>query len=83
MTYSLREIAELLGVGIKTVAGWVKSGELRAFDCSRRLGSSKQRWRVSQVALEAFQELRGNGPATPKVARRRKPAGVIQFYKEA
>jgi transposase len=80
-TLSVRDLCERYGVGEHTVLGWLRSGELRGFSVSRRPGSKKPRWRITQEALAAFEQLRTPTPPTPRARRRKRPADVIEFYK--
>jgi excisionase family DNA binding protein len=82
MTYSIKQVAERFGVSIKTVLLWIKSGELRAVNCSRSLASKKPRYRISQESLEEFELLRSaSTPAPTRRRKRKQPDGIIQFYK--
>jgi transposase len=80
-TLSVRDLCERYGVGEHTVLGWLRLGELRGFSVSRRPGSKKPRWRITQEALAAFEQLRTPTPPTPRARRRKRPADVIEFYK--
>ncbi|HYT94866.1 MAG TPA: helix-turn-helix domain-containing protein [Gemmataceae bacterium] len=80
-TLSVHDLTERYGVSEHTVLGWIRSGELQAVNVSRRLGSRKPRWRITQEALGAFEQLRTATPPLPKVRRRKRPADVIEFYK--
>jgi transposase len=79
-TYNIREIRERYSVGEHTVLGWIRRGELRAIDVSRKPGG-RPKWRVTQEALDAFEALRTPTPPSPRGKRRKPTAGVIQFYK--
>ena len=80
MTHSVRDLCERYGVGEHTVLGWIRSGELRAVNVGRRLGAKKPRWRITPEALAAFELLR-TPTAPPPRTRRKKQAGVIEFYR--
>jgi excisionase family DNA binding protein len=80
-TLSVRDLCVRYGVGAHTVLGWIRSGELRAVNVARRLGGKKPRWRISQEALETFEQLRTPTPPAPRARRRKRPAEVIEFYK--
>ena len=80
-TLSVRDVCERLGVNEHTVLGWIRSGELRAVNVGRRPGGKKPRWRITQEALEAFEQLRRPTPSVPRARRRRRPAEVIEFYR--
>jgi transposase len=80
-TFSVKDICERYGVSEHTVLGWLNSGELRGFSVARGPGAKKPRWRITQAALEAFEQLRTPTPRLPKAPRRRKrPADVVEFY---
>ena len=79
-TLSVRDVCERLGVNEHTVLGWIRSGELRAVNVGRRPGGKKPRWRITQEALEAFEQLRTAAPPAPRLRRRKRPADVIEFY---
>jgi excisionase family DNA binding protein len=80
-TFWVRDLCERYGVSEHTVLGWIRSGELRAVNVGRKLGARKPRWRITQEALEAFEQLRTPTPPVPRVRRRRRQEEVIQFYK--
>lgn len=77
---TVREVCELLGVGERTVLGWIRSGELRAVNVGRRLGARKPRWRVTAEALQAFEILRTPSPPPPRTRRRKRDLAVVEFY---
>lgn len=78
--YKVQEITELFSVSEHTVGEWIKNGSLRAIDISRTPGG-KARWRITQEALEAFQESRASQPPAPRAKRRpKRDDTVIAFY---
>jgi excisionase family DNA binding protein len=79
-TLSVRDVCERYSVSEHTVLGWIRAGELRAVNVGRRPGAKKPRWRVTQSALEAFEQLRTPTPP-PSRKRRQRLADVIEFYK--
>jgi excisionase family DNA binding protein len=79
-TYGIKDLCERFAVGEHTVLAWVRSGELRAIDVSRKQGG-RPKWRITQEALEAFALARTSTPPPPRGRRRNKPADVIEFYK--
>jgi transposase len=81
MTYSVKDIQDRFGVGEQTVLGWIRTGELKAINVSRRAGAKKPRWRITDAALAAFEALRTANPPPSKSLRRKRPADVIEFYK--
>jgi excisionase family DNA binding protein len=80
MTFSIKNIRERFGVSEHTVLTWIHTGELRAVNVGRKAGAKKPRWRITQEALEAFEVLRTPTPVPPRVRRRKRPAGIIEFY---
>lgn len=78
-TYGIKDICERFAVGEHTVLGWIRLGELRAIDVSRKQGG-RPKWRVTEEALVAFEQLRTPTPPQPKGRRKRRPAEVIEFY---
>jgi excisionase family DNA binding protein len=81
-TLSVHDICERYGVSEHTVLTWINRGELRAVNVGRRLGAKKPRWRITQEALDAFEQLRTPSPPPPRMCRRKgTEAGIIQFYK--
>ena len=81
MNHSVADLCKLYGVTEGTVLVWIRSGELRALNVGRRAGSKKPRWRVTPVALAAFELARTAEPTAPKSNRRPKRVDVIEFYK--
>jgi len=81
MTLTVQQVAERYGVGEHTALGWIRSGELRAINVGRRIGSKRPRWRVTEESLAAFETLRMSSVPSPLNRRRRKrPTDVIAFY---
>jgi hypothetical protein len=78
-TYGIKDLCERFAVGEHTVLNWIRRGELRAIDVSRKQGG-RPRWRITQEALTAFEFGRTPTPPPPRVRRRKRPAEVIQFY---
>ena len=79
-TLSVHDLTERYGVSEGTVLQWIRSGELRAVNVSRRPGSKKPRWRITAEALATFELARTPAPAPPRMRRRKRPAEVIEFY---
>jgi excisionase family DNA binding protein len=79
-TLSVHDLCQRYGVGEHTVLGWIARGELRAINIGRHPGAKKPRWRITQEALEAFEQLRTATPPPPRTKHRKRPADVIEFY---
>jgi excisionase family DNA binding protein len=62
--YTVQDICERYGVTVTTVLAWIDGGELSAINVGRRPGARKPRWRITQEALDAFEQLR-----TPSLRR--------------
>jgi len=80
-TFAVRDVCERYEVSEHTVLSWIRAGELRAVNVGRRSGAKKPRWRITQEALEAFEQLRTPTPPPPRTRRKKRPAEVIEFYK--
>jgi hypothetical protein len=76
---TVRQVKERYSVTVRTVLAWIALGQLRAIDVSRQPGSKKPRWRVTQEALDRFEELRGTTRPPPR--RRRKRFTTMDFIK--
>jgi len=63
--YSPAQIAEMYGVGVQRVLGWIRSGELVAMCVSVSSKSQKPQFRVSADALDQFQRARTATPFRP------------------
>jgi excisionase family DNA binding protein len=78
--FTVRDICDRYGVGEHSVLGWIRSGELRAVNVGRRLGAKKPRWRITQEALDAFEQLRSATPPPPRRTRRPKQPDIGKRY---
>jgi hypothetical protein len=75
-------VARLLGVAAEKVVGWIRSGELAAFDASTRQGG-RPRYLISRDALADFQARRAVRPK-PTRRRRKVQAGTeVDFFPPA
>lgn len=81
LTFSVKDLCERYAVNEHTVLGWIKRGELQAINVGRRPGAKKPRWRITQEALEAFEQSRTATPPPPRVQRQKRDTRVIEFYK--
>jgi transposase len=79
--HTVQDIQRRYGVTVHTVLTWIRSGELRAVNVGRRPGAKKPRWRVTEAALEAFEQLRTPTPPPPRARRRKRNYEVHEFYK--
>ena len=82
MSHTVTDLMHRFGVSQHTVLAWIDSGELKAVDVSRKRGG-KPRWRITQEALELFEQSRTKTPAPPPSPRRRKKTDpeVMEFIK--
>jgi hypothetical protein len=71
--------ARYLGVSPDKVYGWVRSGELVAFNVGTVL-SGKPQWRISPEAAAAFERRRRGGPPPATAPRKRRLTGEIDFF---
>ena len=74
------EVAKRYGVDPSRVITWIRNGELRAIDVSRR-GAKRPRFRIDPSALLEF-EAKRSATSSPKPTRRKRnhTAGVIEFF---
>lgn len=80
-SFTVAAVAERYGVTAATVLAWIRGGELAAVNVSRSFSSRKPRYRISTAALEAFEAHRAPAPPLTHRHRRKRPGGVIEFYK--
>jgi hypothetical protein len=69
------QIARMCAVSVHTVAHWIKTGQLSAWNAGR--GAKRPRWRIEPSALEAFRQSRS---VQPKPARPRRRAKATPDY---
>ena len=67
---TLTQVAEKYDAPVARVRAWIKNGELVAVDVSRKAGSRKPRYVVTEAALADFERSRSTRPAV-KVKRRK------------
>lgn len=67
----LDEVAESLGVSLRTVGEWIAKYELKAVNLSRSGTSRKPRFRVLESDLQEFLRSRSTAPDKPPTRRRR------------
>jgi hypothetical protein len=71
-------IAELLGLDVHQIHGFIKRGELVAVDLSQRR-NRRPRYRISPMALEAFLRSRQVEPPSPRARRKAREADCPQY----
>jgi transposase len=80
MTYGIKDLQERFAVGEHTILGWIKRGELKAINVSRK-PVGRPKWRITAEALAAFELARTTSPQPPRTRRKKQPADIIEFYK--
>lgn len=78
---TVRDVAELYEVSENTVLTWLHNGSLRGVNVAPDIRSKKPKWRISQAAIDAFEELRTPSPPLPRAPRRKRHGEVIEFYR--
>jgi excisionase family DNA binding protein len=78
--FTVKAVAERLGVQQGAVLGWIAAGELSAVNVARNRAGERPRWRISADALQRFELGRLTTPAPPRGRRRKRPAVVVEFY---
>lgn len=73
------EVATLCGVSIDTVNGWIKSGDLKAFDFAGS-NAKRRRWRVTREQLENFKQRRASVTPVEPIRRQRPDVPSKAFY---
>lgn len=76
--YSVKQVAELLGIREHGVLSLIRSGELRALDVSLQSGG-RPRWRILPDDLDGFISRRTHQTSPPR-RRRRKPKTAVKEY---
>ncbi|AMV23455.1 Helix-turn-helix domain protein [Gemmata sp. SH-PL17] len=80
--FTVADLQKRYMVTANTVLGWIRNGDLKAINVGRTAARQKARWRITQAALEAFEQSRTpSPPPAPSPRRRKSPADVIEFYK--
>ena len=80
MTFTVKDVAARYRVSPGTVLQWLRSGQLYGFSVGRSLNKRRARWRISEAALQIFEQSRT--PAAPvRRTRKSRTEGVIEFYK--
>lgn len=79
-SYTLADIAELLGVSVRTVETWIAARELRAVCVSRDRTSRRPRWRVVQTDLDAFMAGRATDQGADRQPRRRRQKLEVEEF---
>lgn len=72
------QIAEELAIDVSKVLSWIHTGQLVAVNVAEKV-AGRARWRIAQTEFEAFLNRRQRRPQVV-VKRRKKQAGVIEFY---
>ena len=78
-TYSIKDLCERFAVGEHTVLNWIRRGELKAINVSRK-PVGRPKWRITQDALAAFEVARTPTPAQPRTRQKKQRGDVIKFY---
>jgi transposase len=83
MNYSLKQVAQRYGVCEATVSHWISTKQLRAINVGRDPGKQKPRWKVTQEALDEFEQTRTTNTPPKKQPRLKVVSGSRrQFYAE-
>ena len=69
--------AARLGIGIHTVLGWIRAGELAAINTSN---ATRPRWRILPEAIQQFERRRAAKPPTPPAPRRKKDPATTEYF---
>jgi excisionase family DNA binding protein len=80
MNFTVAQVAERYAVSSGTVLGWLRSGQLSGFSVGRSLNKRRARWRISESALQHFEQARTPAAPIPRTPRKRH-ADVVEFYR--
>jgi excisionase family DNA binding protein len=76
---TVSDVARRLRVGEDKVRGWINRGELAAINTATAL-CGRPRWVVSPESLAEFERRRAGGPPPAKPARKRRSAGLVDYF---
>jgi Helix-turn-helix domain len=76
--YSVKDVARLLSIRVRSVLSLIDLDELKAVDVSIRQ-NQRPRWRIARIDLDGFIARRKRQAAAPR-RRRRKPALATKVY---
>ena len=80
MTHTVKTLAQMFQVSPHTVLSWIRNGTLKAINVSPNIGKKPQ-WRITQAAIESFEQTRTSAPPPAKLPRKRKrESDYIRFY---
>ena len=70
--------ADISGLSVDTIRGFIASGHLKAFD-ARRPGATRHAWKIHEADWQAFVDSRSNAAPEPP-PRRRKNFGTVKEF---
>jgi excisionase family DNA binding protein len=74
------QVAQLLGVDVHTVLGWIRAGELRAVNVAASPHGKRPRWRIAADDLAVFEGRRAAGPQVKPPQRRSDNGRITRFF---
>ena len=75
------EVAERLGVDVKTVLRWIANGELEALNVARNVNGGRPSWRITEQAIERFTNHRSSLRVEPgHEPRPRRPKCRVKYW---
>lgn len=75
------QIAKAWGIKKEKVIAWIRSGELKAINVATNANGARPRFLVDVEDLAAFELRRQVVPPSKPVKRKKRPSGVIEFFK--
>lgn len=79
MTFTIKEVRIRYRVSEHTVLQWIHNGELKAINVSKQRGGKPQ-WRITEEALENFEQLRQADSPQPKRRRRKTVTSGVEYF---
>ena len=78
--YTPPQLAKLWGIKPGSVLGFIRSGELRAFDISSKPGVGRPRWKISLDSIIEFQNRRSLQKQSKPIRRRKRKTDDIFYF---
>lgn len=75
------DVAEQLGIDLRKVLLWIRTGELKAANLATIVNGKKPRWRIAQCDLDLFLLRRTASPTPTTPRRRRQHPGVTEYFR--
>jgi excisionase family DNA binding protein len=68
--YTVIQAAKRLGISVRAMRDLIARYEIQAYDVTHNPGTGRARWRITEEAIQDFQDKRSNRPTTDTPRRR-------------